>query len=128
MSFDAFDAKKELLQALESNKTLVSLVPGGFHNLKASNAAVFPRVVYTELHNADDSFADNEAISADIRFQISIFNQEENISSQTLIAKEIDKTMKALGYARYDSIDMYEEEERIYHKAMRYQKISYIGG
>jgi hypothetical protein len=128
MSVDAFDAKKELLQALESNETLVSLVPGGFHNLRANDAAIFPRVVYTELHNADDSFADNEAISADIRFQISIFTQEENISSQTLIAKEIDKTMKALGYARYDSIDMYEEEERIYHKAMRYQKISYIGG
>jgi Protein of unknown function (DUF3168) len=128
MSVDAFDAKKELLQALESNETLVSLVPGGFHNLRASDSAIFPRVIYTEIHNADDSFADNEAISADVRFQISIFNQEENISGQTLIAKEIDKTMKSLGYVRYDSIDMYEEDERIYHKAMRYQKISYIGG
>ncbi|MBY6269320.1 tail completion protein gp17 [Parageobacillus thermoglucosidasius] len=119
----SFDAKSELLKALKGNANLVSLCVGGFHNLKANDVTKFPRIVYAEIRNADEDFADNEAISAEVRFQISIFNTEENISSQTAIAKEVDKTMKSIGYTRYDSVDLYEEDTKVFHKAMRYQKI-----
>ncbi|QSB48766.1 DUF3168 domain-containing protein [Parageobacillus toebii] len=124
----SFDAKSELLKALKGNATLVSLCVGGFHNLKANDVTKFPRIVYSEIHNADDLFSDNSAIASEVRFQISIFNTEENISSQTAIAKEVDKTMKSIGYTRYDSIDLYEEDTKVFHKAMRYEKTFINGG
>jgi hypothetical protein len=118
----SFDAKSELLNALKVNQSLVSLCTGGFHNLKANDVNAYPRIIYSEIGNADDDFADNVAISSEVRFQISIFNKEQNISSQTPIAKEVDKTMKSLGYKRYDSTELFEEDTQVFHKAMRYEK------
>jgi hypothetical protein len=118
----SFDAKSELKSAFSSNQSLVSLCTGGFHNLKANDVNAYPRIIYSEIGNADDDFADNVAISSEVRFQISIFNKEQNISSQTPIAKEVDKTMKSLGYKRYDSTDLFEADTKVFHKAMRYEK------
>jgi hypothetical protein len=118
----SFDAKSELKSSLNDNESLVSLCTGGFHNLKANDVNAYPRIIYSEIGNADDEFADNVAISSEVRFQISIFNKEQNISSQTPIAKEVDKTMKSLGYKRYDSTDLFEEDTKVFHKAMRYHK------
>lgn len=123
-----YDAKSELLQALESNSILVSLCLGGIHNIVAvipEGQPEFPRIVYQELKNSDDDYADNQATSSDVRFQLSIFNTQENISKQTSIAKEIDKTMKSIGYAKYDSIDLYDTDEKVFSKPMRYQKSLY---
>lgn len=125
-----FDAKTEIFQALKNNTLLISLCPGGFHNRNAKppiDGPEYPRIVYSELKNGDDDYADNEAISAEVRFQISIFNTAETISSETPIAKEVDKTMKSIGFSRYDSIDLYEEDTKVYHKPMRYLK-TYLGG
>lgn len=119
----SFDAKTELLAGLKANSTLVSLCTGGFHNRKAPDVNAFPRIVYTEINNADDSFADNQVITSEVRFQISIFTNESTVSKETPIAKEVDKVMKSLGYSRYSSVDLYEEDVSVYHKAMRYQKI-----
>jgi hypothetical protein len=119
----SFDAKSELLAGLKANQALVSLCTGGFHNRKAKDVNAFPRIVYTEINNADDSFADNQAITSEVRFQISIFTNESTVSKETPIAKEVDKVMKSLGYSRYSSVDLYEEDVGVYHKAMRYQKI-----
>jgi Protein of unknown function (DUF3168) len=119
----SFDAKSELLAGLKANQALVSLCTGGFHNRKAKDVNAFPRIVYYEINNADDSFADNQAITSEVRFQISIFTNESTVSKETPIAKEVDKVMKSLGYSRYSSVDLYEEDVSVYHKAMRYQKI-----
>jgi hypothetical protein len=118
----SFDAKSELISAFKANNTLVLLCSGGFHNLRAKDVNAYPRIIYSEIGNADDDFADNVAISSEVRFQISIFNKEQNISSQTPIAKEVDKTMKSLGYKRYDSTDLHEEDTQVFHKSMRYEK------
>ncbi|MED0649756.1 DUF3168 domain-containing protein [Aeribacillus pallidus] len=119
----SFDATAELLAGLKANQTLVSLCTGGFHNRKAKDVNAFPRIVFTEINNADDSFADNKAITSEARFQISIFTNESTVSKETPIAKEVDKAMKSLGYSRYSSVSLYEEDEKVFHKAMRYQKI-----
>ncbi|MCP1124563.1 DUF3168 domain-containing protein [Bacillus sp. 3103sda1] len=118
----SFDAKSELLSSLKANINLVTLCTGGFHNRKAKDVNAYPRLVYTEINNADDEFADNEAISSEVRFQISIFTNESNVSKETPIAKEADKVMKELGYSRYSSIDLYEEDDQVFHKAVRYVK------
>ena len=119
---DSFDAKAELLTALESNLILLQEVIGGFHNLVASDVIPFPRVVYQEINNGDVDYRDNKASSAAVAFQISIFCDEQTVSRQTRIAKEVDKVLKAIGYSRYDSIDLYEEDTKRHHKAMRYRK------
>ena len=122
MSINNFEAKKDLLNSLEGHQPLSTLVKGGFHNLHASDSIVYPRVIYQELRNDDDDYADNHPTSAIVGFQISIFCDEQTISTQTNIAKEIDRIMKSIDYNRYDSQDLYEKENKIYHKAMRYEK------
>ncbi|MGG3798986.1 hypothetical protein [Metabacillus fastidiosus] len=117
----SFDAKSELLAGLRANPSLVTLCTGGFHNRKAKDVNAYPRIVYTELNNADDSFVDNQAVSSEVRFQISIFTNDSTISKETAIAKEVDKTMKILGYSRYSSVDLLEDSQ-VFHKAMRYLK------
>ncbi|MGG3800461.1 tail completion protein gp17 [Metabacillus fastidiosus] len=118
----SFDAKSELLAGLRADASLVTLCTGGFHNRKAKDVNAYPRIVYTELNNADDSFVDNQAISSEVRFQISIFTNDATVSKETPIAKEVDKTMKTLGYSRYSSVDLLEDSQ-VFHKAMRYQKV-----
>ncbi|KNE19670.1 hypothetical protein [Virgibacillus pantothenticus] len=126
MTAEAFDAKKELLTALKSSQLLIAEVVGGFHNLIAkhpNNEPIpFPRIVYQELRNDDDDFADNKPNSANVGFQVSIYCDSLTISKQSSIAKEVDEIMKSIGYVRYDSQDLYEEDTSIYHKPMRYSK------
>ncbi|MBS4198616.1 DUF3168 domain-containing protein [Bacillus sp. FJAT-49732] len=119
---DSFDAKAELLRTLESNAFLSKEVTGDFHNKVASEVDPFPRIVYQEISNSDSDFADNQAASSVVAFQISIYCDEETISKETKIAKEVDKVLKSIGYKRYDSIDLFEEDTRRHHKAMRYRK------
>jgi len=122
MSDSNFDAKSELLQVLENSKEIESLVAGGVHNLHAGDSTLFPRIIYTELQNSDGDYFDNKPTSAEVFFQVSIFCDSETVSFQTKIAKEVDKIMKSIDYARYDSTDLYEKEDKIFHKPMRYRK------
>lgn len=118
----SFDVKSAMLKSLDENTALKNLCTGGFHNRKAKDIKVFPRIVYMELLNADDSYADDQAVSSTIKFQISIFTNGATVTKETSIAKEVDKTMKSLGFSRYFSTDLYEEDEDVYHKVMRYRK------
>ncbi|MEC1137202.1 hypothetical protein P9B97_02480, partial [Bacillus paralicheniformis] len=118
----SFDAKAEFSATLVNDLSLKALVTGGFHNRIASDINVYPRIIYTELKNADDLYTDNQPQSAEVRFQISIFTNSNTVSKETKIAKEIDRLMKSIGYGRYDSQDLYEEADKIFHKAMRYKK------
>ncbi|QBP06944.1 DUF3168 domain-containing protein [Virgibacillus phage Mimir87] len=124
-----FDAKTELLAALKSSTLLQKEVIGGFHNLVAEstddNPIPFPRIVYQEITNNDDDYADNKATSALVKFQMSIYCDSKTIGKQTPIAKEIDDVMKSIDYAQYDSIDLYETDTKLYHKPVRYSKKIY---
>lgn len=117
--------KPKIVQALESNQALVSLLGGKrVYQLVAPNPDEFPRITFFEMDNIDDRFADDEAISSEIRIQIDIWSKK----SIPKIADEVDKTMKSLGFRRTASADLYEAEERIYHKGMRYKTIQMIEG
>lgn len=119
---DSFDAKAELLRELGSSSLLLQEVVGGFHNKIAPEVDPFPRIVYQEIRNSDEDFADNESTSAVVAFQVSIFCDEETVSKETKIAKEVDKVLRSIGYKRYDSIDLFEDDTKRHHKAMRYRK------
>ncbi|MBM7598471.1 hypothetical protein JOC34_000828 [Virgibacillus halotolerans] len=121
-----YDAQVELLQALKNNKELTRLVVGGFHNMVAKHTASFPRIVYTEIRNADEKFKDNELSMAIVNFQISIFCDEKTIVDQTTITKEVAMTMKQLDYHKYDQENLYEEDTKLYHRGMRFTKNIYL--
>ncbi|GED01392.1 DUF3168 domain-containing protein [Bacillus atrophaeus] len=112
----------ELVKTLTSSSKLNELVTGGIHNLTANDVNAFPRVVFYELKDADAGYADNKAYCFEIRFQISVFTQAGTRRFETPIAEEIDKLMRSIGYGRYDSQPLYEEDTKVYHKAMRYVK------
>ena len=126
MTLAAFDSKSELTRALVGSSILKQEVVGGFHNRIASRPdgkeVPFPRVIYQELRNDDDDFQDNKSTSANVGYQISIYTDHATVSKETVIAKEADQIMKSIGYSRYDSVDLYEEDAKVYHKAMRYEK------
>ncbi|MCY8123237.1 hypothetical protein P8860_21720 [Bacillus spizizenii] len=117
-----FEAKTELTKALTSDEQLKSLVTGGFHNRYSNDVTKYPRVIITEIQNKDEGFYDNKAQGSALRFQLSIFCNTQTVSNETKIAKQIDNVMKNLEYTCYDSQDLFEEDNEIYHKAMRYRK------
>ncbi|MDR7669039.1 DUF3168 domain-containing protein [Bacillus altitudinis] len=118
----SLDAKKELSAALIKNNELKQLVTGGFHNLVADDVAAFPRVVFSEITNRDQAYRDNHSAASEVRFQLSIFSKADTRKNETEIAKQIDRLMKDLGYGRYDSVDLYETDTKIFHRGMRYVK------
>ncbi|MBP1967977.1 hypothetical protein J2Z83_000069 [Virgibacillus natechei] len=124
--FKHYDAQVELLQALRSNEELTRLVVGGFHNMVARQTSSFPRIVYTEIKNADEDFKDNELSMAVVNFQVSIFCDEKTIIDQTAITKEVARTMSEIEYHKYDQENLYEEDTELYHRAMRFTKNIYL--
>lgn len=109
--------KPEILQALQANATLLSLLGGNhIYQLVEPNADEFPRITFFEVTNTDEDYADDTAISSDILIQIDIWNK----SSTSAIAIEVDKTMKTLSFQRTYAVDLYESDTQIFHKAMRY--------
>lgn len=114
--------KSEIVKALESNQELISLLGGKrIYQLKAPNSEEFPRVTYFELNNFDNDYADDTAISSDISYQFSIWTK--NAAQLAPIGMQIDLTMKSLNFKRTSSIDMYEDDVGVFHRAMRFYTI-----
>jgi hypothetical protein len=110
--------KPMILQALESNQALISLLGGPrIYQLVAPDPNEFPRITFFELVNMDSRFADDEAIASEIHFQIDVWSKE----STTAIAQEVDRTMKSIGFRRYSAADLYEEDTQVFHKGLRYK-------
>lgn len=120
-----YDADVELFGALRNDDELVRLAVGGFHNLVADPDAEFPRIVYSELNNRPSYHADNDEVRATVNFQISIFTDSQTIVDEPEMAKIVDRIMKSLKYKKYDSQSLYEEDTKLYHKALRYEKHFY---
>jgi len=109
--------KPEILQALESNQALVSLLGGKKIYWLVAGMAEYPYITYSELANHDTDYADDKATASEIHIQVDIWSK----GNPTKIAAEVDKTMRRLGYTRYGAIDLYESDTKVYHKALRYE-------
>ncbi|MFB5557315.1 DUF3168 domain-containing protein [Bacillus cytotoxicus] len=108
-----------ILQALEANQELVSLLGGKrIYYRKAKNATEFPRITFFELDNRPDGFADNKERESEILFQIDIWSK----NSTTAIHQKVNEVMKSIGFSRYAVADLYEEDTQIFHYAMRFAK------
>lgn len=122
-----YNAQSELFLALRNDEELSSLVIGGFHNLVAEKDAPFPRLVYSEINNRPTGHADNGEVKATVNFQVSIFNTSQTIIHESKIHQAIDRVMRSLNYQKYDVQALYEEDTKIFHKALRYEKNFYGG-
>ncbi|SDD27000.1 Protein of unknown function [Paenibacillus sp. UNCCL117] len=112
------DVKAILHAALLGNQALVSLLGGTeIYQLVSPKSETYPRVTYFEVNNRDSFFADDTPIASDIVLQVDIWSK----GSTSAIAKEVDRTMKELGYTRTSGADLYEEDTKVYHKALRYR-------
>lgn len=112
--------KPEILAALEANQNLITLLGGPrIYQLKADEATAFPKISFFEITNIDNNYADDTAITSEIHVQIDIWAKAETASTST-IAKEVDKTMKELGFKRTAAEDLYEDDTAVFHKALRY--------
>lgn len=117
------DVKAEVRQALLNNAALVAFlgkdksgnVP--IYALKAADAEKYPRITMFEVDNRDSAFADDLAVAADVVLQIDIWHKQ----STSELAREVNKTMKAEGWARTSSADLFEDDTGVYHKALRYR-------
>ncbi|PGW69964.1 tail completion protein gp17 [Bacillus thuringiensis] len=111
--------RPEIVQALENNQGLVSLLGGKrVYYRKAKNAEEFPRITFFELDNRPDGFADNDESESEITFQIDIWSK----SSTTVIHQKVNGIMKSIGFSRYAVADLYEDDTQIFHYAMRFAK------
>lgn len=112
------DLKPAILKALESNQALVSLLGGKrIYQLVAPKAEEFPRITFFELNNRGERYADDVELSSDVRIQMDVWSK----GNTSRLSEEVDKTMKALGFQRYFATDLYEDDTKVFHKAMRYQ-------
>ncbi|MCU5027660.1 hypothetical protein BK720_00360 [Bacillus thuringiensis serovar brasilensis] len=111
--------RSEIVQALGNNQELVSLLDGKrVYYRKAKNAEEFPRITFFELDNRPDGFADNDESESEITFQIDIWSK----GSTTAIHQKVNEIMKRIGFSRYAVADLYEEDTKIFHYAMRFAK------
>ncbi|PHG55644.1 tail completion protein gp17, partial [Bacillus toyonensis] len=80
--------RPEIVQALENNQELVSLLGGKrVYYRKAKHAEEFPRITFFELNNRPDGFADNEESESEITFQIDIWSK----GSTTAIHQKVNE-------------------------------------
>lgn len=118
----SLDAKKELSAALIKNNELKRLVTGGFIILWPMMWPHSPGLYFQRLQIGIRSTETTIRQRSEVRFQLSIFSKADTRKDETEIAKEIDRLMKDLGYGRYDSVDLYETDTKIFHRGMRYVK------
>lgn len=117
--------KTQVFNALKANAQLVSLL-GGVHIYfqVAPEAKQFPRITFFELSNTGSVFADDSEIASEISLQMDIWSK----GNTTDIAREVDRTMKSLAFARDTAADLYEEDTGIYHKALRFSTTVEVEG
>lgn len=122
------DLKPEILQALRNNAALALLLGKDLEgNVKvypevSPYADAEPYITFFELTNFGSLYTDDEEAASEIHFQIDIWSK----GNTGPIAQEVDKSMKDLGFGRTSSADLYEDETKTFHKALRYKTNRFI--
>ncbi|HFK1431593.1 TPA: hypothetical protein ACGXNJ_001595 [Bacillus cereus] len=119
------DLMKEIKQGLENNKELVDLLGGKrIGHLIFNGDKNNPYITFSEVNNQDGDSADDRAYNSDLLYQIDIWSKKPITNKYKT---EVDRVMKSIGFSRFSTADLYEEDTKIYHYGMRYRtKISLI--
>lgn len=112
-----------VLKALDANQALISLLGGESRifriQVPTKEADQFPRITYFEYNNIDSDYAEDEATASQVFIQVSVWAQDAAHLSP--IAAEVDTTMRSLGFYRTSATDLYEDDTKVFHKALRYR-------
>lgn len=124
------DLKPVILHAMRSDEGIITTVGRD----KGGNAKVYPEtspeaiiepyITFFELTNFDKNFADNEAKSSEIHFQVDVWSK----TNTSPIVLHADRVMKSLGFYRTGAADQYESSTTTYHKVLRYKTTQLLGG
>ncbi|WP_160684691.1 hypothetical protein [Clostridium sp. C2-6-12] len=80
-------------------------------------------VTFTLISDNEDDYSDDEAESVDYLVQVDIWSKE-NMED---LKKTIKFTMKTIENCTYsDGADLYEDDVKIYHKALRFNVLEAI--
>jgi hypothetical protein len=113
----------EVAAALRGSAELISLLGGEHiyrHWVPKDKENVFPRVTFFELSNFDNHYAEDAADSSEVHYQVDIWSMDPSTAE---VGTEVDAAMKGAGFARYSGADLYEDDTKIYHKALRYRTV-----
>lgn len=79
-----------------------------------------PAISYYEMDNSMASKADDEEYSSNIAIQIDIWSKSSSQCSK--LAIQVNEKMEDLEFERTLAVDLFEQETKIYHKTMRFEK------
>lgn len=119
------DVKAQVRSALLTNSDLLALLGKDrfgndpIYQLRAADPEKFPRITFFEVDNRDRDFADDRSIASLVVVQIDVWSK----GSTSVIAGQVDKTMKSLGFTRSSAPDFLEDDTGVYHKAMRFRTV-----
>lgn len=82
-------------------------------------SGIFPAIEFHEVSGFDNSFSDDELYSRKYSFQISIFSQD---NSHYKVQNTIDTLMRSLGFTCYHNDEVFEEDTKVYHRVLLYER------
>lgn len=117
--------KNAIRAALLNDPTLLGLLGGKrVHTIRAPDATVYPRITFFEMINNDVNYADDTAYSSRLVYQVDVWSKE----NPDPIAVEVDRILKNIGLFRNGGADLYEDDLKVYHRALRYGIIKEVSG
>lgn len=102
--------------ALRNDTELNNLVNGRVYWVNSPTKTT-PYVTFLEVNNSEVESADDEEYADDIEIQVDIWRKGKT----DIIAKEVVRVMRALGFTHDAQPDMYEKETQIHHKPIRFE-------
>jgi hypothetical protein len=84
----------------------------------------FPHITFFGYAENGECWADNKEIQTSYYIQIDVWSKDDYIS----LVNECMRLMTAAGFKRLSAMDLYEDELKIYHKAIRFSFSEEIGG
>ncbi len=88
------------------------------------NWAKLPAISYYEMDNSVASKAEDEEYSSNISIQIDIWAKSSSKCSE--LANLVNEKMEDLEFERRLALDLFENETKIYHKTMRFEKVEIL--
>lgn len=109
--------KPQILKKLEE---ISEVEVSYFYPQKWTNLEKKPAISYYEMDNSMSCKADDEEYSSNIAIQIDIWAKTSSKCSK--LAIEVNSKMEELDFERTLALDLFEEETKIYHKTIRFEK------
>ena len=106
----------EIITSLRDDAILTGLLKGKHIYWQRPSSSPVSYITIREITNSESESADDEEYSDDIEIQADVFTKGSTIP----IARQLQKTMRSMGYTHQALADDYDEITKIYHKPIRF--------